>query len=249
MRERIQKALARAGVASRREADRWVTEGRVTVNGQPAIPGQQVVPGDRIALPGGGVEVPPLGPTIRCLVYHKPAGELCTRRDPQDRPTIFDRLPEPKGRRWIAVGRLDLNSTGLLLVTDDGHLAHALMHPSRGLEREYRVRVRGTPSDATLAQLQRGIELTDGLARFAEARRIASRSHNATLQVVLREGRKREVRRLLEAVGHPVSRLRRTRFGPIGLPRDLPPGQWQALSADQVAVLRAASGKEEGSGR
>jgi len=242
MSERIQKALARAGIASRRQAERWVAEGRVTVNGEPAATGQQVAPGDRIAVDGRLVSWETPAQETRCLAYHKPEGELCTRSDPGGRPTVFDRLPEPDAGRWITVGRLDLNSTGLLLLTNDGDLAEALMHPSAELDREYRVRVRGTPSEAALDRLRQGVELEDGPARFAEVQRSPKSGRNATLRVILREGRKREVRRLLEAVGHRVSRLRRVRFGPIRLPRDLEPGEWRELAEDEVAELRRAVG-------
>lgn len=242
MAERLQKVLARAGLASRREADRWVEQGRVTVNGRTAVPGSQVEPGDRIALDGRPLELTPSSPATRVLVYHKPEGELSTRRDPQGRPTVFDRLPDPGEGRWIQVGRLDLNSTGLLLLTNDGDLANALMHPSREVEREYRVRVRGHPDSATLDRLHRGITLADGPAHFDAVEVLPGKGKNAQLRVVLGEGRKREVRRLLEAVGHPVIRLLRVRYGPVRLPQDLKPGQWRELSADEVAELRRAVG-------
>lgn len=245
MSERIQKVLARAGAASRRQADRWVAEGRVTVNGFPAATGQRVDPEDRIAVDGRSVSRPTEDRGSRCLAYHKPEGELCTRSDPEGRPTVFDRVPEPEAGRWITVGRLDLNSSGLLLVTNDGELANALMHPSRAIEREYLARVRGDPSDSTLGRLEAGVELEDGPARLARARRTGARSRNATLRLVIREGRKREVRRLLEAVGHPVSRLRRIRFGPMRLPEDLEPGQWRELGEDEVTELRRALGERQ----
>ncbi len=244
MSERIQKALARAGVASRRQADRWVAEGRVSVNGEPAATGQCVEPGDRVAVDGRGVSLANGQRESRCLAYHKPEGEICTRSDPQGRPTVFDRLPEPDAGRWITVGRLDLNSSGLLLVTNEGELANALMHPSREIEREYLARVRGDPSDAILERLEAGVALDDGPARLYRARRTGARARNATLRLVIREGRKREVRRLLEAVGHPVSRLRRNRFGPVRLPEDLPPGSWRELAEDELADLRRAVGRE-----
>lgn len=240
MGERIQKVLARAGVASRRQADRWVAQGRVTVNGEPAAAGHQVEPADRIAVDGRPVSQPIEDQRSRCLAYHKPEGELCTRSDPEGRPNVFDSLPEPDTGRWITVGRLDLNSSGLLLVTNDGELANALMHPSREIEREYLTRVRGNPSDAALKRLEAGVELDDGPARLHRAQRTGARGRNATLRLVIREGRKREVRRLLEAVGHPVSRLRRIRFGPIRLPEDLEPGEWRELADDEVADLRSA---------
>jgi len=242
MAERLQKALARAGLASRREADRWVAAGRVTVNGEPATPGTKVAPGDRIALDGRELALGSEATGTRVLAYHKPEGEVSTRSDPQGRPTVFDRLPAPDGGRWIQVGRLDLTTSGLLLLTTDGDLANALMHPSRGVAREYRVRVRGRPDAAALQRLRHGVPLEDGPAHFDSVETLPGRGANAQLRVVLREGRKREVRRLLEAVGHPVSRLLRVRYGPVQLPRDLKPGHWRELSGEEVADLRRAAG-------
>ena len=244
MAERLQKALARAGVASRREADRWIAAGRVAVNGQPARPGVRVEPGDRVTVDGRPLDLSANRDRegTRVLIYHKPEGELCTHSDPQGRPTVFDRLPGPGSGQWIQVGRLDLNSSGLLLLTNDGDLANALMHPSRQVEREYRARVRGRPGPGTLDRLRDGIPLADGPARFQEIDLLPGKGRNAQVRAVLAEGRKREVRRLLEAAGHPVSRLLRVRYGPVRLPRDLKPGQWQELSADQLAELRRAAG-------
>ncbi|MEF8793795.1 pseudouridine synthase [Thiohalorhabdus sp.] len=242
MAERLQKALARAGLASRRQADRWVEQGRVTVNGRTAVPGTRINPGDRIALDGEPLDLPNLSSPTLVLAYHKPEGELSSRRDSEGRPTVFGRLPELEDCRWIQVGRLDLNSSGLLLFTNDGDLANALMHPSREVEREYRVRVRGRPDAAILDRLRQGITLEDGPAHFDSVEILPGKGKNAQLRVVLGEGRKREVRRLLEAVGHPVSRLLRVRYGPVTLPRDLKPGQWRELSSDEVAELRRAVG-------
>ncbi|KPV40047.1 hypothetical protein AN478_07725 [Thiohalorhabdus denitrificans] len=241
MSERVQKVLARAGWASRREADAWVAGGRVTINGRMAQPGDRVAPGDEVALDGKPLVQGQADPETRVLAYHKPLGEVCTRSDPQGRPTIFDHLPEPATGRWLQVGRLDVNSSGLLLLTTDGDLANGLMHPSREVEREYRVRVRGVPDQATLGRLASGVELEDGPARFRRAELLPVRGRHADLLVVLTEGRKREVRRLLEAVGHPVSRLLRTRYGPVSLPRDLKPGQYRELGAEAVAALKDLS--------
>mgnify|MGYP006282475349 CR=1 FL=1 len=242
MTERVQKALARAGLGSRRQADRWVAEGRVTVNGVTAEPGTRVGPGDEVRLDGRAVELDAGDLPTRVLAYYKPEGEVCTRSDPQGRPTIFDRLPEPAIGRWIQVGRLDLNSAGLILLTTDGHLAEALMHPSRQIEREYVARVRGTPSPATRERLLQGLDLEDGPARFTRVEKRPARGRHASLAVTLTEGRKREVRRLLETAGHPVSRLLRVRFGPVHLPRDLEPGEYRELEPDEVAGLRRAAG-------
>ncbi|HKJ70618.1 MAG TPA: pseudouridine synthase [Gammaproteobacteria bacterium] len=242
MAERLQKALARAGLTSRREADRWLAAGRLSVNGHSAEPGQHVGPGDRIALDGRVLLTVPedtqTAATARVLAYHKPVGELCTRRDPEGRPTVFDRLPAPATGQWIQVGRLDLNTSGLLLLTTDGALANALMHPAREVAREYRARVRGRPGTATLERLREGVPLEDGPARFDEVDVLPGKGRNAQLRVVLHEGRKREVRRLLEAVGHPVSRLLRVRYGPIRLPKDLGPGEWRELDREEVVELR-----------
>ncbi|MFA9461968.1 pseudouridine synthase [Thiohalorhabdus sp. Cl-TMA] len=245
MAERVQKALARAGVASRREVDRWVVAGRVTINGQVAAPGDQVGPEDNVAIDGKTLSRRQADGETRLLAYHKPVGEVCTRSDPQGRPTVFDRLPDPGAGRWIQVGRLDVNTNGLLLLTTDGELANALMHPAREVEREYRVRVRGAPDAAVAERLQSGVELEDGPARFTRVELLPTRGKNAELRVVLTEGRKREVRRLLEAVGHPVSRLLRTRYGPVSLPRDLKPGQWRELDEGEVTRLRRAAGQDD----
>lgn len=242
MAERLQKVLARAGLASRRQADRWIEAGRVTVNGRTAAPGTQVEPGDRIALDGRELALDQAGGSARVLAYHKPEGELSTRSDPQGRPTVFDRLPEPGSGRWIQVGRLDLNTSGLLLFTTDGDLANALMHPSREVAREYRVRLRGRPDDADLRRLREGVELEDGTARFDTVEVLPGRGSHAQLRVVLREGRKREVRRLFEAVGHPVSRLLRVGYGPVSLPKTLKPGQWRELGPEEMNALRRAAG-------
>jgi 23S rRNA pseudouridine2605 synthase len=180
--------------------------------------------------------------TRAVLGYHKPVGEVTTRSDPQGRPTVFDRLPPPPSGRWIVVGRLDFNTSGLLLFTNDGDLAHRLMHPSSEVPREYRVRVAGQPSAATLARLSRGIELEDGPARFDRLEPVAT-SGAAEFRVTLHEGRNREVRRMWGAVGHDVLRLARLRFGPVSLPEDLRPGQARLLPPALVAALVEAAGR------
>lgn len=243
--ERLQKLLATAGHGSRRAIEAWIRDGRITVDGAVATLGMRVSGAEDIRLDGAPLAVGPAagaGPTEH-LAYHKPVGEITTRADPQGRPTVFDRLPAPRAGRWIVVGRLDVNTSGLLLFTTDGALAHALMHPSAEVEREYVVRVRGRPTPATLERLRRGVVLDDGPARFD---RIEPSSEDATAShasylVTLHEGRNREVRRLWQAVGHEVSRLARVRYGAVELPRDLRAGQWRALAPDQVTALRAAA--------
>ena len=253
---RIQKLLADAGLGSRRAIEEWIRAGRITVAGRVAQLGDRATASDeicldgrRVALVGGGTETG----TGEVLLYHKPVGEVTTRSDPQGRPTVFERLPELDRGRWITVGRLDVNTSGLLLFTSDGELAHRLMHPSSEIEREYLVRVRGRPDAAVLRQLKAGVQLEDGPAKFdqvIEDSADGDLSH-ATFRAVLHEGRNREVRRLWSAVGFEVSRLMRIRYGPLELPRDLRPGS--ARKADSAAVerLRNAAGRraERGAGQ
>ncbi len=222
------KLLAAAGHGSRREIESWIEAGRVSVSGRTARLGERALGGDEIAIDGKPVRLAAARPE-RLLLYHKPVGELVTRSDPQGRPTVFSRLPPG---RWVAVGRLDINSSGLLLLTDSGELANRLMHPRYEIEREYAVRVQGTLNREDLEKLARGVHLDDGraaFARIAPADERTAPSANRWYRVVLREGRKREVRRLFEAVGARVSRLIRVRYGSIELPRDLAPGQWREL--------------------
>jgi 23S rRNA pseudouridine2605 synthase len=248
---RLQKLLAAAGIGSRRQVEEWIAAGRLSVAGRPAKLGDRAGPGDEIRLDGRLLRLAPVQPARQVLLYHKPTGEVTTRRDPQGRPTVFERLPPPQHGRWIVVGRLDVNTAGLLLFTTDGELAHRLMHPSSEIEREYRVRVRGLPGSETLRQLLRGIALQDGPAAFdriieepAPPGEPALR--NASYRVVLHEGRNREVRRLWEAAGYEVSRLLRVRYGPIELPRELRPGQWRLLDERLSARLAEAAGVGSG---
>jgi 23S rRNA pseudouridine2605 synthase len=238
---RLQKLLATAGVASRRQVEQWIAAGRLTVAGRVAKLGDRAGPGDEVRLDGRRLELgPPQPATRQVLLYHKPVGEVTTRRDPQGRPTVFDRLPSPQHGRWIVVGRLDVNTSGLLLFTTDGDLAHRLMHPSSGIEREYLVRVRGRPDGDTIRKLLRGVPLEDGPAAFDRVTEEPSprgEAQNASYRLVLHEGRNREVRRIWEAVGYEVSRLLRIRYGPIELPRDLRAGEWRLVDASLVAAL------------
>jgi 23S rRNA pseudouridine2605 synthase len=242
---RLQKLLAAAGIGSRRQVEEWIAAGRLSVAGRLAKLGDRAGPGDEIRLDGRVLQLAPVPSRQQVLLYHKPTGEVTTRRDPQGRPTVFERLPPPEHGRWIVVGRLDVNTAGLLLFTTDGELAHRLMHPSSQIEREYLVRVRGLPGRETLRRLLGGIALADGPAAFD---RIIEEPppadepslRNASYRVVLHEGRNREVRRLWEAAGYEVSRLLRVRYGPIELPRDLRPGQWRLLDAPVIARVGAA---------
>jgi len=241
--ERIQKVLARAGLGSRREIEGWITAGRIAVNGKIAGLGDKVGPRDRVELDGRLLTAnAPLEQPSRVLAYHKPAGEICTRSDPEGRPTVFQNLPRLKDARWISVGRLDFNTAGMLLFTNDGELAHALMHPSREIEREYAVRVRGKANEERLAQLLKGVELEDGPAKFLKITDAGGEGSNHWYHVILAEGRNREVRRLWEAVGIEVSRLIRVRFGPCGLPRERRLGATWELTPVEIDQLRVLAG-------
>jgi 23S rRNA pseudouridine2605 synthase len=231
--ERLQKLLAAAGLGSRREIERWIEAGRVAVAGRTAKLGERALATDPITLDGKSVTLS-VASTVRVLVYNKPVGELVTRSDPEGRPTVFARLPPG---RWVAVGRLDFNTSGLLLLTDSGELANRLMHPRYELEREYAVRVLGQPD---LQKLRAGVTLEDGRAAFDRIEPAPGRSTegaNRWYRVVLREGRNREVRRLFEAVGTQVSRLIRVRYGTVELPPDLDAGKWRELSQEGVSGL------------
>ena len=237
MTEKLQKVLARAGFGSRRQIERWIEEGRITVDNAPATLGARVSPGQTIRVDGRQVPTHVFQSKPRILVYHKPEGEVCTRSDPQGRPTVFEKLPKLRGARWIAIGRLDFNTSGLLLFTTDGELANRLMHPSHEIEREYAVRVLGKVDDDMLARLKQGVMLEDGPAHFDAIKEAGGAGANRWFHVVLREGRNREVRRLWEAVGVKVSRLIRVRFGPIPLPPHFHAGRTVELDEEASAVL------------
>ena len=244
---RLQKLLAAAGLGSRRQVEEWIVAGRLTVAGRVAKLGDRAGREDEVCLDGRKLDLGARQPeTHQVLLYHKPLGEVTTRRDPQGRPTVFERLPPPKLGRWIVVGRLDVNTSGLLLFATDGDLAHRLMHPSSEIEREYLVRLRGQPGPDTIRKLLRGVALEDGLAAFDRVIEEPSlpaeaAGRNASYRLVLHEGRNREVRRIWEAVGYEVSRLLRIRYGPIELPRDLRPGQWRLLDEHLIDRLVTAA--------
>ncbi len=238
MTERIQKLLAAAGLGSRRGIETWIEAGRVTLNGRIARLGDRAASLEELRIDGQPVaERPTAAAEHALLLYHKPVGEVTTRSDPEQRPTVFERLPPRSSGRWVVVGRLDVNTSGLLLFTTDGELAHRLMHPSSEIEREYRVEVRGYPGIAELERLRAGVQLEDGPAAFDQLRPVAMRPGHASFDVVLREGRNREVRRLWEAVGFEVNRLERRRYGVISLPEDLRPGQWRLAALAERSAL------------
>ena len=245
MAERVQKVLAQAGYGSRREIESWIEQGRIEINGQPAKLGDRVEPGDEIRLNGKPVRrTLDLAPR-RILAYNKPEGEICTRDDPEGRPTVFGKLPPVKNGHWIIVGRLDINSSGLILFTTDGELANRLMHPSYEIEREYAVRVLGELSDNTYRQLREGVQLDDGPAKFDDIVDGGGQGVNHWYYVLLHEGRNREVRRLFDQVGITVNRLIRTRFGNLFLPRNLPQGQWRELGEKDINNVLAMVGMDE----
>lgn len=239
--EKLQKVLAHAGHGSRREIESYIEAGRISIDGKTATLGDRidVNTNAKIRLDGRilGIKDAQKNP-CRVLAYYKPEGELCTRHDPDGRPTVFDRLPRIQGARWIAVGRLDVNTSGLLLFTTDGELANRLMHPSREVEREYAVRVFGQVDDDKLRQLSRGVQLEDGPAAFKTIKFTGGEGINQWYNVTLTEGRNREVRRLWEAVGVQVSRLIRVRYGDILLPKGLPRGGYTELDLAQTNYLR-----------
>ena len=240
MSEKLQKVLARAGLGSRRELETWIEAGRVSVNGKVATLGDRVGPEDVLRVDGHIVRtLAPEDIVRRVLVYHKPAGEVCSRNDPEGRATVFDNLPRLKGLRWVQVGRLDLNTSGLMLFTTDGELAHRLMHPSNGFEREYAVRVRGEVTQEQRKAMLEGVLLEDGMSRFNSIEDAGGNEDAANhwYRVTLIGGKYREVRRLFESQDLDVARLIRIRFGDILLPPQLKTGRWMEMEPEQVNQL------------
>jgi len=243
--ERIQKVLARGGVGSRREIERWIDEGRLKLNGNAVKLGDRLKAGDHLQLNERVVhwEKFAVQPT-RVLLYHKPTGEVVTRRDPEGRPVVFTQLPKLATARWIAVGRLDINTSGLLLVTNNGELANHLMHPSTQVEREYAVRILGDVSEATLEKLGQGVELEDGKAKFDAIRFFGGEGANKWYHVIVSEGRNRLVRRLWESQEVVVSRLMRVRYGPVVLPERLKARTFYELTDKELDLLFEFAGLE-----
>ncbi|WP_025820209.1 23S rRNA pseudouridine(2605) synthase RluB [Shewanella marina] len=245
MSEKLQKVLARAGHGSRREMEAWIAAGRVSIDGEIAKLGDRIAADAKVRLDGRSVSLKSAEDIVcRVIAYHKPEGEICSRKDPEGRPTVFDRLPKVRDARWVAVGRLDINTSGLLLFTSDGELANRLMHPSNEVEREYAVRTFGEVTETAVQRLRSGVVLEDGPAQFDHIKSAGGEGINQWWHVGLKEGRNREVRRLWESQEIQVSRLIRIRYGMIELPKSLPRGGWIELPIEQVNYLRQLAGLE-----
>ena len=240
MSEKLQKVLARVGLGSRRHMEEAIIQGRVSVNGKIAEIGQRIEATDELRVDGRRVDFALEEETRRrVIIYYKPEGEICSRQDPEGRPTVFDNLPNLRGERWVMVGRLDINSSGLLVFTNDGELANRLMHPSNEVEREYAVRVMGEVTPTARQALLDGVTLDDGPAKFESFTEVGGEGINRWYQVVVKEGRNREVRRLFESQGLRVSRLLRIRYGTVSLPRQLHTGRWIELDKDEIDGITA----------
>ncbi len=241
--EKLQKVLARVGLGSRREIEQWIVAGRLKINQAVATLGDRVGLEDKVELDGRLVRLQSEADIPqRVIIYHKPAGEVCTRHDPEGRPTVFEAFPKIRGKRWILIGRLDFNTSGLLLATTDGELANRLMHPSSEIEREYAVRIVGRIDARVAERLKQGVKLDDGLARFDDIRDAGGEGLNHWYHVILREGRNREVRRLFESQNLKVSRLIRVRFGTVTLPRYLRIAHCKEMDKKEVSELLAVVG-------
>jgi 23S rRNA pseudouridine2605 synthase len=242
--EKLQKVLAQRGFASRREIERWVEDERITVNGKIAEIGMRVTENDDIAIDGNPISTNVYEEETRVILYHKPPDEICTRKDPEGRRTVYQSLPKIKPGRWIGIGRLDLTTSGLLLFTNNGDLANKLMHPAQAIEREYLVRVCGKLSSQMIKQLITGVRLDTGMARFEEIVEHQSQGVNHWYFVVVVEGKNRVVRKLFESQGLMVSRLKRVRFGPIFLEKKCQQGEWIELKEKSIKQLLDAAGLE-----
>ncbi|MGQ2981769.1 MAG: pseudouridine synthase, partial [Polaromonas sp.] len=245
---KLHKVLAQAGLGSRLEMEQLILEGRISVNGEPAHIGQRIQFGDTVKVNGKPIRVRIDPPPPRVIAYHKPSGEVVSHDDPQNRPTVFRKLPKLFQGKWQSVGRLDLNTEGLLLLTSSGELANKLMHPRFGLEREYAVRVLGALNNEEKKRLLDGVQLDDGLAQFSTIEAGGGEGANCWYRVTISEGRNREVRRMFEAVGHAVSRLIRIRYGAVVLPRGLKRGAFVELDERDIAALTNAVGRSESRG-
>jgi 23S rRNA pseudouridine2605 synthase len=239
MSEKLQKLLAQAGLGSRRQMEQWIAQGRVKVNGSLATLGDRATVRDKIQVDGRLIKLQQTPIRSRILLYNKPEGEICTQQDPEQRRTVFESLSGFRRGRWIMVGRLDINTCGLLLFTNNGELANRLMHPRFQIEREYAVRLLGQPSPEVLTRLKQGVMLEDGPAHFDSIQEVGGSGVNQWYHVVTREGRQRIVRRLWESQGFAVSRLIRVRFGNVTLPKHLSRGRWLELPPAEVDALTA----------
>ncbi len=243
--EKLQKVLARSGMGSRREMERLIESGEVGVNDATAKLGDRVSVNDKVTVHGRVVKLTAEEDVPRrVIMYNKPEGELCTRHDPQGRRTVFDRLPKLKGERWISIGRLDINTSGLLLFTTDGELANRLMHPSQQIEREYAVRVMGDVKPEHVKSMVEGVMLEDGMANFTDVQEFGGEGINTWFHVVIMEGRNREVRRLWESQGLTVSRLKRVRYGKVFLDKRARAGEWIELTQQEIDQLSQQAGLE-----
>lgn len=238
MTEKLQKVLARAGFGSRRELEEWIAQGRVKVNGKVAVVGERVGPDDQIVVDGKKMaNKRQANEETRVLLYNKPEGEICTRNDPEGRDTVFTKLPPLKHGRWVSIGRLDINTSGLLLFTTDGELAHKLTHPSSQVEREYAVRVLGEVTPQKVQEMHKGVIIDGDVCRFSDVQHYGGEGANQWYHVVLMEGKNREVRKIWESQGLQVSRLKRVRFGPIFIPSTVKRGSFEELSKAEVSKL------------
>lgn len=243
--EKLQKVLARSGMGSRREMERLIESGEVAINDVKAKLGDRVAVSDKVTVHGRVVKLTAEEDVPRrVIMYNKPEGELCTRHDPQGRRTVFDRLPKLKGERWISIGRLDINTSGLLLFTTDGELANRLMHPSQQIEREYAVRVMGEVKPEHVKSMVEGVMLEDGMANFTDVQEFGGEGINTWFHVVIMEGRNREVRRLWESQGLTVSRLKRVRYGKVFLDKRARAGEWIELTQQEIDQLSQQAGLE-----